>query len=133
MPSDINNCKISDSTEIIEHFNKYFCDIGKALADKVDSANSYDYHSYLSNPILSSMFFCPTFDSKIINIINQLDLHKSCESDGISVKFVVLTAYVIAPYLTILCNDCLSFGLFSSCLKTAKIIPIFKSGNKNNQ
>ena len=55
---NVNNCKISDSTEIAEHFNKYFCDIGKALADKVDSANSYDHCSYLSDPILSSMFFC---------------------------------------------------------------------------
>ena len=113
-------------------FNKYFCNIGKALADKVDSANSYDYRSYSSDPILSSMFFRPTFDSEIFNIINQLDSRKSYGSDGISAKFVFLAAYVIAPYLTIFCNSCLSFGLFPSCLKTAKAIPIFKSGYKNN-
>ena len=130
---NVNNYKISDSTEIAEHFNKYFCDIGKALvADKVDSSNSYDYRSYLSDPISSSMFFRPTFDNEIINIINQLDSCKSCGSDGISAKFVILAVYFIAPYLTILCNGCLSFGLFPSCLKTAKVIPIFKSGDKNN-
>ena len=56
----------------------------------------------ISDPISSSMFFRPAFDSEIINIINQLDSRKSCESDGISDKFV---AYVITPYLAILCND----------------------------
>ena len=70
------------------------------------------------------MLFCPTFHNEIINIINQLDSRKSCESDGKSAKFVIFAAYVVAPYLTILCNSCLSFGLFPSCLKTAKAIPI---------
>ena len=67
---NVNNCKISDSTEIAEHFNKYFCDICKTLADKVHSANSYDYRSYLSDPVSSSMLFRPTFDTEIINITN---------------------------------------------------------------
>ena len=91
---NVNNCKISDSTKIAEYFNKHFCDIDKALADKVDSANFYDYRSYLSDPISSSMFFRPTFDSEIINIINQLNSRKSCGSDRISAKFVILVAYV---------------------------------------
>ena len=30
-----NNKKISDSTEIAEYFNKYFCNIGKKLSDKI--------------------------------------------------------------------------------------------------
>ena len=127
-----NNYKISDSTKIVEHFNKHFCNIGKASADKVDSVSSYDYRSYLSYPISSSVFFCSTSDSEITNIINLLVLHKNCGSDGISNKFVIFAAYVIAPYLTILCNDCLSFGLFPSCLKIAKVISIFKTGDKNN-
>ena len=67
-----------------------------------------------------------------MNIINQLNSCKSCESNGISVKFVILAAYVITSYLTILCNNCLTFGLFPSCLKTAKLIIIIKSGDKNN-
>ena len=30
-----NNQKISDSKEIAEHFNKYFCNIDKKLSDKI--------------------------------------------------------------------------------------------------
>ena len=62
----------------------------------------------ISDPISSSMFFRPAFDSEIINIINQLDSRKSCESDGISAKFVIFAAYVVIPYLTILCNHYLT-------------------------
>ena len=43
---------------------------GKALADKLDSVYSYDYRRHLSDLISFSMFFRPTFDRKIINIIN---------------------------------------------------------------
>ena len=32
---NVNNCKINDSAAIPEHLNKYFCDSGKALADKI--------------------------------------------------------------------------------------------------
>ena len=30
-----NNKKISESKEIADHFNKYFCNIGKKLSDKI--------------------------------------------------------------------------------------------------
>ena len=43
---NVNNSIIGDATEIAEYFNKYFCDIGKALTDKVDSVDSYDYRSF---------------------------------------------------------------------------------------
>ena len=91
---NVSNYKIRDSIKIVEHFNKH---IGKALADKVDSVHSYDYRSSLSDPTSSSMFFPPTFDSEIINIVNQLDSHKGCGSD-INAKNVIFAAYVIAPY-----------------------------------
>ena len=69
----VNNCKISHSTEIAKHFNKYFCNIGKALVDKVDSVNSYDYRSYLPNLISSFMFICPASDSqKSTSLINLI-------------------------------------------------------------
>ena len=112
--------------------NTFVICIGKALADKIDYLNSYDYRSYLSDPISSSMLFRPTLDSEIININNQHDSRKNCGSDRLSAKFVSFAAYVIVPYLTILGNGCLSFGLYPRCLKMAKVISIFKFGDKNN-
>ena len=38
---------------------------------------------------------------------------------------------MIAPILSVLCNACFKFGVFSSNLKIAKIIPVFKSGDKS--
>ena len=87
---NVNNCKISYSlTAIAKHCNEHFCNNGKALADKTILFILMDYCSYLSDPISFSMFFCPTSDSEIINIINQCDLHKSCGSGRITAIFVI--------------------------------------------
>ena len=45
--------------------------------------------------------------------------------------FLMAGAIVIAPILSILFNACFKFGIFPSNLKVAKIIPVFKSGEKN--
>ena len=38
---------------------------------------------------------------------------------------------VITPILSVLYNACFKFGVFPSNLKIAKIIPVFKSGDKS--
>ena len=53
-------------------------------------------------------------------IINQLNTHKNCGSDGIESKFIVL----VSPVLAILFNACLDFKIFPTCLKTAKVLPV---------
>ena len=39
---------------------------------------------------------------------------------------------VIAPILPILFNACFKFGVFPSSLQLAKVIPVFKSGEKSH-
>ena len=45
--------------------------------------------------------------------------------------FVKTGAMVIAPILSVPYNACFKFGVFSSILKIAKIIPVFQSGDKS--
>ena len=77
------------------------------------------------------MFLHHTTVSEIFNLINQLNCNKSCGADGVDIFFVKAGAIVIAPILSILFNACFKFGIFPSNLKVAKIIPVFKSGEKN--
>ena len=47
----INNKSITDSTEIANHFNNYFANIGLNLASNIDLVtNSYNFNDYLVNP-----------------------------------------------------------------------------------
>ena len=71
------------------------------------------------------MFLNPTSTFEIRCIINQLNINKSCGSDGIEAKFIVLASEVLSPVLAILFNACFDFGIFPTCLKTAKVVPVY--------
>ena len=50
--------------------------------------------------------------------------------DEISAKFVILDADILATPLKILFNYSFEFEIFPDCFKTAKVIPIYKQGDK---
>ena len=77
------------------------------------------------------MFLNPTLAFEIRCIINQLNIDKSCGSDGIQAKVIVLASEVLSPVLAILFNACFDFGIFPTCLKTAKVVPVYKAGDIN--
>ena len=65
---------------------------------------------------------------EVFNTINQLKSNKSCGLDGIETKFVKIAAEIITFVLTSLYNYCFALRVFPSCLKTAKVILLFKCG-----
>ena len=77
------------------------------------------------------MFLNPTNAFEIRCFINQLNTNKSCGSDGIEAKFIMLAFEVLSPVFAILFNACVDFGIFPTYLKTAKILPVNKAGDKN--
>ena len=76
------------------------------------------------------MFLNPTSTFEIRCIINQLNINKSCGFDGIKAKFIVLFE-VLSPVLAILFNACFDFGIFPICLKTAKVVLVYKADDIN--
>ena len=77
------------------------------------------------------MFLNPTKNFGIRCIINQLNINKSCGSDRIEAKFIVLASEVLSPVLAILFNACFNFGIFPTCRKTVKVVPVYKGGDIN--
>ena len=57
---------------------------------------------------------------------------KACGCDNISNFFLRIRAFVLAPILAVYFGKALELGIFPHFFKTAKVIPIFKSGNKDN-
>ena len=87
--------------------------------------------TYLAtNLVHSSMYLRPTSPFEILCANKQLNPYKSCGLDGIDAKFVQLGAEVIAPALCLLFNTCFENGFLSTCLKEAKVVPVFKSGDR---
>ena len=79
----------------------------------------------------SSLFIKPVIDEDIIREINLLDNSKCDDTYDIPVKILKLSKNVIAPTLCYLIKNCINKGVFPSALKIAKVLPIYKGGDKN--
>ena len=75
--------------------------------------------------------FCPPSDSEeIVNLI-CMQKNKSTDFMNIPVFIYKILASLISPSVSMLFNKSLSEGIFQECFTTAKMIPIFKSGDPN--
>ena len=68
---------------------------------------------------------------EIVNLIRR-QKNKSTDLMNIPVFIYKILAPIISPTVSILFNNSVSEGIFPECFKTAKIIPIFKSGDSNS-
>ena len=125
-----NGAIVTEPNEIAENLNKHFCSIDKTLTAKNNCSQSNDFRDYLTHSLHSSMNLRPTSPFEILYVIRQLNCNKSCGLDGIDAKFVQLAAEVIAPALCLLFNACFANGFFPTCVKEAKVVPVFKSGDR---
>ena len=90
-----NNKTISDSKKIAEHFNRYFCNIGKKLSDKITPPINEEIK--LSSMNSKSIFFQLTNQNEIKNIINNME-NKNGGNDNINVKTLkILVEFLVDP------------------------------------
>ena len=87
-----------------------------------------DFKQYLRNSVNNSLFLSPITDNETRDIINSLDSNKS---NDISPKLLKALCNTFCPILTYLFNSCMLTGTFQDELKIARVIPLFKSGNRN--
>ena len=83
----VGDVKVDNSTDIADHFNKFFCKIGQSLADKVNRAGNKNPIKHLKNRINESVFLTPTNLQEISRIISSLKNSSSFGPDGISPFF----------------------------------------------
>ena len=127
-----NDFETTNFHNMAEIFNDCFCTFGKNLADKFPVHKDNNFKKFLGTRISPSLFLTSTTPLEILNRINSLKNSKSCGLDKISSYFLKVAANALAFPLSYLFNFCLKLGIFSDCLKIAKVIPIFKSGNKSD-
>ena len=121
----------TEPTKIAETFNKFFSEIGGNLAKKF-SNNYSEFHNYLNNPTIHSMFLFHTSESEITKIIKSLKNTNSTGYDNFSTKFIKLSYQILAPALSKIFNLAINAGIYPSNLKIAKVIPIFKKGDQTS-
>lgn len=123
----INGVETSDLNMITNSFNSYFVNVGPSLARSIQPSTT-DPLSYVENNS-TSMYAMPVSQTEIENIIR--DLRNSAPgADGVPPLIIKESPDIMITTLSHLINLSLSQGVFPDELKLAKVIPLFKSGDK---
>ena len=122
------NCKKS----IADSMNQHFSTIGKKLANKLQSTN-VKFSDYLKNPNPKSFFLYEAEQVEVKNLIFELILGKSVGIDDNPPIVIKWGEPILTPVLTKLFNKCIAEGVYPDFLKIAKVIPIFKGGEINEE
>ena len=125
--------RVHDPLIIANCLNKHFSSIGEKMAAELNTENTNlkDPLLYVSKKVNNSIFLANTNVPEIVNLISKL-LKKACGYDLISNSMLQKTAEVISPYIVSLFNLCINQGIFPDSFKIAKVIPLFKGGNKED-
>ena len=126
----INNSDVNHPADIANHFNNYFCGIGKSLADQINESCDKDPSHFLRNRIPESIFIVPTYPQEIERIISPLH-NSSSGPEGFSSFFIKTASSVLASPTSFIFNFRTENGIFPESLKISKVILIYKSGAKS--
>ena len=127
----IDNGKIySGYEEVTEGFNDFFSSIGSKLADKIPPSKN-DFESYLGRPIEENFVFANITEDIVMDTLKLLKSKNSSGSDKISTKLLKeIMPSIIIP-VVYLFNLSIRTGYVPESYKCARVIPIYKSGSRN--
>ena len=124
---NVDGESFEDPPTLANVFNDYFAGVGQNLASTIpDSSKHFTY--FLNNHNPHSIYFTPTDDKELADIISGLKNKISSGCDGISNVLLKRTLTEIVKPLTYIFNLSISTGVVPSSLKLARVIPVFKKG-----
>ena len=133
LPTTINvaNKNITDTQKIADEFNKYFANIGNNLASAIPKSKA-SFELYLRNSPANSFALFPASENEIENIIECLNISKSSGPYSIPTKLLKILKSTISVPLMHIINLSFSTGIMPEKLKIARVIPIFKKGQRDD-
>ena len=122
---------ISGDKNIADGFNDFFSKVGPDLAEKIEPSTC-DFSSYLGEEAQTNFIFCKVTPKLIIETAGKLKNKSSYGPDYISSKLLKKILPSIVTPLCHLFNLSFQTGYIPVQLKTAKVVPIFKSGDMHS-
>ena len=131
----VNELKLGDnslanSKDIADAFNDYFSSIGPNLASQSDNIN-FDFETYVKTAESEFTAFQPVTINQVYKLLTGLPSNKATGVDKISSKIIKVASPAIADSLTHIFNQAVTLSSFSDEWKTARVIPLYKNGQRN--
>ena len=127
----IDNTVITDTTSIANKFNFFFTNIGPNLAKKIYVPSRNNLKNYLSDQNDNNFTFKLIGEDLVSKMIDDLDSKNSTGCDGLSNTLLKSIKLNLVKPITLIVNQMLTTGIFPDKLKIAKVIPLFKKGDKS--
>ena len=125
-------------SELANEFNKHFANITDQYKPQLTSVKSESNHQKLLDFIelkkpCDIEFDIPYVTSEFVHkYLLTLPESKATGLDYLSAKLLKLSANVIYPHITKICNNIIGTGNWPSQWKQARVVPIYKSGSPND-
>lgn len=123
-----NGQKINNTQVICEIFNNYFSSVGQRLADSIQVDTRVNPLSNLRH-VASTIFLHPASINEVTLLINDLARNKCPGPDRITADVVKDNSDIFSRILADSFNKILETASYPECLKIARVVPIFKSGD----
>ena len=119
--------------DVVKSFNNFFVNVGPNLARKIpDPLLPEDWNDNLIVRNPSSMFLTAVEEKEIIDMVNKCKYKTSTDSNEIDMKVVKKVIEGISEPLTYICNLSFKTGKFPNNMKIAKVVPLYKTGDRHH-
>lgn len=126
----INGENTSDRHSMASELNSYFINSVSELVSKLNALVTTA--SFSPTPRVSeSMVLFPTNEHEVESAIKALKRSSSAGVDEVPVRLIKDASATMLKPLVKLINDSFSSGVFPTCFKQAKVVPIYKKGSRN--
>ncbi len=122
----------TNNVELANKFNDHFVSIGKNLSQKINQPHNVTFRQYLKGNYLNSLFLRPTDRDEVLKIVMKMKSSHTAGVDNICSKILKAIISEILELLVYSINLSLLCGVVPDMSKIARIVPVFKAGDKND-
>jgi hypothetical protein len=128
----IDNTLVSSDQEVADHFEQFFSNIPVETTKSLQSSPDVAEVILKTNIVECTELFTFSYISPniVIKTFRSLNLKKTEDLWGLSIKVLHSIVESIAPHLADIFNRCIESGVFPDIMKHSKVIPLFKSGSR---
>ena len=127
----IGNNETNRKEEIANGFNTFFTNIGTNISDQIIQPPNL-FSDYLNDNHPINFVMIATDPDELVGVTSSLKTNTSQGFDNLSTRIIKQTMGEVATPLSHIFNQSFLTGLVPEKLKIARIVPIFKSGEKKS-
>ena len=120
---------LTEPLNVADAFNAHYCTVAEKLDGEIPMSNKSALH-YMGTSLGNSFFVSPCTGGEVKNIINSFAT-KGCSLSEVPVYVYKQMSNIVCDTIAQLFNDSVQNGQFPECLKTARVIPVYKGGDKS--